>query len=168
MAHPRAALSGATPLIAVDLLDSKLEVARSLGASHGINAASEDVVGKVRALTGGRGADYVFVTVGSDKAMHQGMELLRKAGTIVLVGMPASGVKLSIEAVNFAGDGQHMMGSKMGSTRLRVDVPKLIALYQDGRLKLDELVTKRYPLEEINEAVAAVKRGEALRNVIMY
>ena len=60
------------------------------------------------------------------------------------------------------------MGSKMGSTRLRVDVPKLVALYQDGRLKLDELVTKQYPLEEINEAISAVKRGEALRNVIVF
>jgi Zn-dependent alcohol dehydrogenase len=163
-----AALSAATPLIAVDLLDSKLEVARSLGATHAINAAKENVVERVRALTAGRGADYVFVTVGSGEAMHQGMELLRKAGTIVLVGMPATGVKLSIEAVNFAGDGQHMMGSKMGSTRLRLDVPKLVELYQEGRLKLDELVTKRYPLEEINEAVAAVKRGEALRNVIVF
>ena len=161
-------MSGATPLIAIDLLDSKLEAAKSLGADHGINAAKENVVEQVQALTSGRGADYVFVTVGSEKAMHQGMALVRQAGTVVLVGMPASGVKLAIEAVNFADDSLHLMGSKMGSTRLRVDVPKLVALYQDGRLKLDELVTKRYRLEEINEAVMAVKRGEALRNVIMF
>jgi S-(hydroxymethyl)glutathione dehydrogenase/alcohol dehydrogenase len=163
-----AALSGATPLVAVDLLDSKLEVARSLGATHGINAAREAVVQRVKELTAGRGADYVFVTVGSGEAMQQGMQLLRRSGTIVLVGMPATGVKLSIEAVNFAGDGQHMIGSKMGSTRLRLDVPKLIELYKEGRLKLDELVTDRYPLEQINEAIAAVKRGEALRNVIVF
>ena len=163
-----AALSGATPLIAVDLLDNKLQMARSLGATHVINATKEDAVERVKALTAGRGADYVFVTVGSGEAMHQGMALLRKSGTIVLVGMPATGVKLSIEAVNFAGDGQHMIGSKMGSTRLRLDVPKLVELYQEGRLKLDELVTKRYPLEEINEAIAAAKRGEALRNVIVF
>ena len=82
--------------------------------------------------------------------------------------LPASGVKLTIEAADFAGDSQHVMGSKMGSTHLRVDVPKLIALYQDGRIKLDELITKRYPLEKINEAVLAVKHGEALRNVIVF
>ena len=163
-----AALSGVTPLIAIDLLDNKLAMARSLGATHSINASKEDVVKRVRDLTSGRGADYVFVTVGSGQAMQQGMELLRKSGTIVLVGMPATGVKLSIEAVNFAGDGQRMLGSKMGSTRLRLDVPKLVELYQEGRLKLDELVTRRYPLEEINEAIAAAKRGEALRNVIVF
>jgi len=163
-----AALSGATPLIAIDLLDDKLKTAKSLGATHTINAAQKNVVEQVRALTGGRGADYVFVAVGSEQAMHQGLTLLRRAGTLVLVGMPASGVKLSIEAADFANDSQNLIGSKMGSTRLRVDVPKLVALYQDGRLKLDELVTKRYPLEQINEAVAAAKRGAAVRNVIVF
>ena len=163
-----AALVGATPLIAIDLLDSKLEAANIFGATHGINATKGNVVEQVQALTSGRGADYVFVTVGSEKAMHQGMALLRRAGTLVLVGMPASGVKLIIEAADFADASQHVMGSKMGSTRLRVDVPKLVALYQDGRFKLDELITKRYSLEEINEAVSAVKRGEALRNVIVF
>ncbi len=163
-----AALAGATPLIAIDLLESKLEAAKIFGATHGINATKGNVVEQVQMLTNGRGADYVFVTVGNDKAMHQGMALVRRAGTLVLVGMPASGVKLIIEAADFADAGQHVMGSKMGSTRLRVDVPKLVALYQDGRFKLDELITKRYPLEEINDAVSAVKRGEALRNVIVF
>ncbi|MEM7113046.1 MAG: Zn-dependent alcohol dehydrogenase [Chloroflexota bacterium] len=163
-----AALSGATPLVAVDLLDNKLEAAKNFGATHGINAIEDDVIERVKALTNGRGADYVFVTVGSEKALHQGLDLIRNGGSLVLVGMPASGVKLSIEAANFAGEEKHVFGSKMGSTRLRVDVPKLVELYQNGRLKLDELVTKRYPLEAINEAVAAVKRGEALRNVIVF
>jgi Zn-dependent alcohol dehydrogenase len=163
-----AALSGATPLIAIDLLVEKLETAKFLGATHGIDATPGNVVEQVLALTYGRGADYVFVTVGSEPAMHQGMALLRRAGTLVLVGMPASGIKLAIEAADFANDGQHLLGSKMGSTRLRLDVPRLVALYQDGRLKLDELVTKRYSLEQINEAVAAAKRGEAIRNVIVF
>ena len=163
-----AVLSGATPLIAIDLLDSKLEAAKFFGATHGINGTKGNVVEQVQALTNGRGADYVFVTAGSEKAMYQGMALVRRGGTLVMVGMPASGVKLSIEAADFADASQHVMGSKMGSTRLRVDVPKLVALYQDGRLKLDELVTKRYSLEEINEAVMAVKHGEALRNVIVF
>jgi Zn-dependent alcohol dehydrogenase len=70
--------------------------------------------------------------------------------------------------VDIAYNGQRVIGSNMGSTRLRVDVPKLVALYQQGRLKLDELITARYPLEEINQALAKVKRGEALRNVIVF
>lgn len=163
-----AALSGATPLIAMDLVDSKLATARAFGATHAVKASDSDATEQIRALTDGRGADYVFVTVGSERAINQAVDLMRRGGTLVLVGMPASGVKLTIEAANFAGDEQHVVGSKMGSTRLRVDVPKLMALYQNGRLKLDELVTKQYPLEEINEAVAAVKQGEALRNVIIF
>ena len=163
-----AALSSATPLIALDLVPSKLDTAKAFGATHAVNAGDADAIAQVKALTNGRGADYVFVTVGSGKAIDQGLAMMRQGGTLVLVGMPAYGVKLTLEAADFAGSEQHIMGSKMGSTRLRVDVPKLVALYKDGRLKLDELVTKEYPLEEINEAVAAVKRGEALRNVIVF
>jgi len=163
-----AALSGATPLIAIDLLDNKLETAKFLGATHVINVTQGNVLEQVQALTQGRGVDYVFVTAGSETAMHQGLALVRRAGTLVLVGMPASGVKLTVEAADFANDSLHVMGSKMGSTHLRVDVPKLVALYRDGRLKLDELVTKRYPLEQINEAVAHVKSGAAIRDVIVF
>lgn len=163
-----ARLSGATPIIAVDLVDSKLEASREFGATETINSAKEDVIARVRALTNGRGADYVFVTVGSAKALDQGMNMLRRGGTIVMVGLPASGVKLDMEVVNFADASQIMMGNKMGSTRPSLDIPRLVALYQDGRLKLDELITHRYPLEKINEAIAEVKRGEALRNVIVF
>jgi len=138
-----------------------------VGLNSTINVAQEDALAKVHELTAGRGADYVFVTVGSGRAMAQGLEMIRTAGTLVLVGMPASGVKLEIEAANFAGDSQQILGSKMGSTRLRVDIPKLVELYEEGRLKLDELVTNCYSLEEINEAIDAVNRGEALRNVIV-
>ena len=163
-----AALSGAQPVIAMDLSDDKLEAAKAFGATHGVNPAAEDARATIKSLTGGRGADYVFVTVGSVKAIEQGLRLLRRVGTLVIVGMPASGEMIGIEAVGFADRGQRIIGSKMGSTRLRVDVPKLVAHYRQGRLKLDELITARYPLEEINEAIASVKRGEALRNVIVF
>ncbi len=163
-----ARLVGASPIIAVDIANHKLEAAHSFGATHSINSVEEDVLKKVRSLTGGRGADFVFVTVGSVKAIDQGIDLLRRVGTLVLVGMPAIGAKTSIEPLNIADAGQRIIGSKMGSTRLRVDVPKLIELYQQGRLKLDELVTRRYPLSQINEAIASVNRGEALRNVIVF
>jgi Zn-dependent alcohol dehydrogenase len=82
--------------------------------------------------------------------------------------MPASGIKAEIEVVTFANNSQRMLGSKMGSARLGIDIPKLVALYRQGRLKLDQLITTRYPLEEINQAIAESKRGEALRNVIVF
>jgi Zn-dependent alcohol dehydrogenase len=163
-----AALAGARTIIALDMLESKLNAARQFGATHTINAKAEDAASAIRALTQGRGADYVFVTVGSARAVEQGITFLRRAGTLVLVGMPATGAKSQIEAGDLAGASQRILGSKMGSTRLQVDVPKLVDLYAQKRLKLDELITGRYPLAQINEAIAAVQRGEALRNVIVF
>jgi len=163
-----ARVCGAQPLIAMDLNESKLAAAKSFGATHTINPANEDPQEAVKALTQGRGADYVFVTVGSVKAMEQGLTLLRKMGTLVIVGMPAVGAKAALEMVDIADASVRIVGSKMGSTRLRVDIPKLVELYEEGRLKLDELITARYPLDQINEAFAAVNRGEALRNVIVF
>jgi len=163
-----AALSGALKVIAIDIAEEKIRAAREFGATHGINPGVEEPRAAVAELTGGRGADYVFVTVGSAKAIEQGMELLRRAGTLVLVGMPPEGVKAEFEVLNMADNGQRVLGSKMGSTRLPVDVPRLVELYEDGKLKLDQLVTGRYALEEINEAIAAVARAETLRNVIVF
>jgi Zn-dependent alcohol dehydrogenase len=163
-----AALSGAQPIIALDLSDAKLEAAKTFGATDGVNPAVDDAKEAVKGLTNGRGADFVFVTVGSVKAIEEGLGLLRNAGTLVIVGMPAAGAMAQFEPLGFADRGQRILGSKMGSTRLRVDLPRLVAHYQQGRLKLDELITARYPLEQINEAIASVKRGEALRNVIVF
>ncbi|RMF00243.1 MAG: Zn-dependent alcohol dehydrogenase, partial [Chloroflexi bacterium] len=161
-------LSGAHPVVAVDLNPAKLGAAKIFGATHAINPLEEDLRDAVKALTHGRGADYVFVTVGSAKAMEQGLSLVRRAGTMVMVGMPASGVKLPVEVADFADNSQRILGSKMGSAQLSLDVPKLVELYQQGRLKLDELITARYPLADINQAIAAVKAGNALRNVIVF
>ncbi len=163
-----ASLSGAFPIIGVDLADNKLAAAREFGATHTLNPSREDVVNTVRSLTQGRGADYVFVTVGSGPAISTSVGLLRRSGTAVVVGMPAVGVKTEIEALDFADNGQILMGSKMGSARISVDVPKLVALYERKKLKLDELVTARYALDDINEAISAVKNSEALRNVIVF
>ncbi|MDE0418471.1 MAG: Zn-dependent alcohol dehydrogenase [bacterium] len=163
-----AAICGARQVIAVDVLAEKLESALSFGATATVNGAEDDVGGAVRRLTGGRGADYVFITVGSARAMEEAMDVIRPGGTAVIVGMPAVGETSAFETQAIAGAGQRILGSKMGSTRLRVDVPRLVDLYREGRLKLDELITRTYPLDEINEAIAAVKRGEALRNVIVF
>ncbi|MDG2025526.1 MAG: Zn-dependent alcohol dehydrogenase [Acidimicrobiales bacterium] len=162
-----AAISGAGSVIAIDLADDKLEAAREFGATAGVSGA-DDAVAQVQALTGGIGADYVFVTVGAKPAIEQGFALAAPGGAVVIVGMTATGVMVEFDATTIAGMGQRVLGSKMGSSRLPVDIPLLVSLYEDGRLKLDELVTKTYPLEEINEAIDAVKRGEARRNVIVF
>jgi S-(hydroxymethyl)glutathione dehydrogenase / alcohol dehydrogenase len=161
-----AALSSARINIAIDVSDHKLAAARIFGATHTINPREEDARDAVRALTGGRGADYVFVAVGSAAAIEQGVTLLRRGGTLVVVGMPAEGVKVRLEAVDIADRAFRILGSKMGSARLRVDVPLLADWYLQGRLKLDELISDRYPLEQINEALESARSGAALRNVI--
>jgi Zn-dependent alcohol dehydrogenase len=163
-----AALSGARAVIAIDVAAEKLAAAERFGATHTVDARMRDVKQEVRAATGGRGADYVFVTVGAPKVVEQGFDLMRRGGTLVLVGMPASGVMASFDPGTFAAYGQRVLGSKMGSARIETDVPKVVDLYRQGRLKLDELITGRYALAEINEAVAGVLGGAALRNVIMF
>ena len=163
-----AALAGATPIIAVDLLDHKLTAAITFGATHTIHAGRDDVQARVRDLTGGRGADYVFVTVGSTTAVEQALTLTRRGGTVVLVGLPRTGASVPLVIWTVIGGEQRIVGSALGSTRLSVDVPRLVQLYQQKRLKLDELITARYPLDRINAAIEAVERGEALRNVIVF
>ena len=164
-----ALLAGANPIIAIDLLDNKLEAARSFGATHTINAgATDDVAAEVRKLTSGRGVDYAFVAVGSTAAVEQAFTLIRRGGTVTLVGIPEIEATIPFSPTYGVWNSQQVLGSNMGSTRLSVDVPRLVDLYQSQRLKLDELITKRYPLDQINEAIASMERGEALRNVIMF
>jgi S-(hydroxymethyl)glutathione dehydrogenase/alcohol dehydrogenase len=163
-----ARLSGASPIIAVDVVASKLPLARRFGATHAVDGRHDDVQALVRELTAGRGADYIFVTVGSPSAVDQALTLVRRGGTVVLVGMPAAGATAPISIGDFAGNGLRLLGSNMGSTRLGVDVPRLVAGYREGRLQLDELITTRYPLERINEAIVAMEGGEALRNVVVF
>jgi len=164
-----AALAGAHPIIAMDLLDNKLKAARAFGATHIINSAEQKKAeNAVRELTRGRGADYVFVTVGSAAAVAQALSLTRKRGNVIIVGMPAPGATASFQINPFVRGEQRIMGSFMGSTCVSVGVPRLIDLYLHGRLKLDELITARYPLERINDAIKAVEKGLALRNVIVF
>ena len=163
-----AVLAGAYPIVALDTLPGKLAAAQEFGATHTIEAGREDAPAVMRHLTGGRGADYVFVTVGTASAVAAAFDLIRVAGTLVLVGLPAPGVTAPFPIREFTWAGQRVLGSCMGSTRLSVDVPYFIDLYRQGRLKLDELITAHYPLEHINEAIDAVKRGEVRRNVVMF
>ena len=163
-----ARISGASPVIAVDVEPSKLAAAREFGASETVNARSEDVVERVAALTGGRKADWVFVTVGVKGAAEQGVSLMKRNGATVLVGMPPSGVTATIDPGWLAADGQRILGSKMGSARPAIDVPRIVQFYREGRLKLEPLISGRYRLESINEALASSRSGAAVRNVIVF
>ncbi|MCX7912538.1 MAG: Zn-dependent alcohol dehydrogenase [Dehalococcoidales bacterium] len=163
-----AAISGAYPVIVVDILDEKLRKAKEFGATHTVNASKEDAVEAVKKLTGGIGADYAFVTVGSVNAIQQALMLTGPRGTTVIVGLPRFGDMLTIPPFIFIKDERTLTGSYMGTTQLHTEIPKLIELYQAGILKLDELITNRYPLEKINEAIAEVEKGKVLRNVIMF
>ena len=163
-----ARLAGCSPIIAVDVEPTKLAAAREFGATGTINAKSEDVRERAAALNGGRKADWVFVTVGVKGAAEQGVSLMKRNGATVLVGMPASGVTATIDPGWLAADGQRILGSKMGSARPQIDVPMIVKLYREGRLKLDQLISGRYRLELINEALASSRSGAAVRNVIVF
>ncbi len=162
-----AVLAGAGTIVAVDLLDSKLEAARLFGATHTLNAARDDIVAEVRSLTGGVGADYAFDASGAVPAIEQGAQLIRRAGTLVLVGLPPTGTRIAFDGVAIADGALRILGSKVGSARPQIDIPELVGLYRQGRLKLDELISGRWPLEEINGAVSSAEGGEALRAVVL-
>jgi S-(hydroxymethyl)glutathione dehydrogenase / alcohol dehydrogenase len=162
-----AALAGAARVIAIDIAPAKLEMAPRFGATDTIDGTQLDVRAAVRDLTDGKGADVVVVTAGSGLAVEQGMRLARRAGTVVVVGMPPVGELSRIDPMQVAYYGQRIVGSKMGSATPQVDIPRLVMLYRAGRLKLDELVTNRFPLAAINEGVAAARAGDGIRNVVL-
>ena len=161
-----AALAGASLVAAIDLSDDKLRAASRFGATHGFSPA--DAPSEVMALTENRGVDFVFVTVGAKAAFDGAFSLLTKNGAVVIVGMPPTGVFASYDPGTMAAWNQKILGSKMGETDIARDIPRLVEHYRAGRLKLDELVSGRYPLEGINDAIASVKAGKALRNVIVF
>jgi Zn-dependent alcohol dehydrogenase len=162
-----AAIAGASTIVALDLSAVKREAAARFGATHAVDP-TDDPVAVVRELTAGRGADYVFVTVGRGDVIGAGVAYARRGGTVVVVGMPPSDETLQLVAVDVVHDDLSILGAKIGSGSglFRDAVARLVGLYEDGRLKLDELVTARYPLAEINDAIAA--SGDALRNVIVF
>ena len=159
-----AVLAGASVVAAVDLIEHKLDAARTFGATHAFRA--EGAPAGVEEMTGGRGLDYVFVAAGAGTAVEQALTMIGTGGAVVLVGLPV-GAHVRIEPEAMAERGQRVLGSKMGSARPQLDIPALVELYRHGRLKLDELVSGRYPLAEVNEAIASADRGEALRPVLV-
>lgn len=162
-----ARIAGARRIVAVDMSQAKLDIARDFGATDGVLATEAEPWRAAKAAMG-RGADAVFVTVGSAKAYDQAINYIGKGGNIVLVGMPHTGQSSSYELGNLAAWSQGMVGSKMGNTVIKRDIPWMVDLYAQGRLKLDELISGRWRLDQINEAIADTRTGSAKRNVIVF
>ena len=163
-----AALAGALPLVAIDVAADKLEQARTFGATETVDAADGDMAGKALALTDGRGFDVVMAAVGSARVIEAALPLLAREGALVVVGMPPDDERVGLNATGLAHHGRRILGCKMGSARLRIDVPKLFRLYRGGRLRLDELISSRRPLADINESIELSRRSRNLRHVIVF
>ncbi|WAP56729.1 S-(hydroxymethyl)mycothiol dehydrogenase [Streptomyces sp. S465] len=161
-----ARLAGAAKIIAVDLDERKLDWARSLGATHTINAKSADVVEAVQGLTDGNGADVVIEAVGRPETYRQAFYARDLAGTVVLVGVPTPEMKLELPLLDVFGRGGALKSSWYGDCLPSRDFPMLIDLYQQGRLGLDAFVSETIGLEDIEEAFAKMHRGEVLRSVV--
>jgi|TARA_X000000950_G_scaffold284706_1_gene388471 S-(hydroxymethyl)glutathione dehydrogenase/alcohol dehydrogenase len=161
-----AALAGASRIIAVDRVASKLELARKFGATDVVDASDGDAVAKVIEMTSG-GVHYSFEAIGLKVTAEQAFQMLRVGGTATVVGMIPPGQMVSVHGVDFLFE-KKIQGSMMGSNRFRVDMPRFVDFYLQGKLHLDELVSNRIGLEDINEGMAALNTGEIARSVIMF
>lgn len=163
-----AGIAGAERIIAVDAQPAKLELAKRFGATDVIDASKADPVEGVRALTDGRGADYAFEAIGRTKTVEQAWASVRKAGTCVAIGIGSVKESVSINALMLPMLEKRLLGCWYGSANVHVEVPRLLALYRRGKLKLDELVTRTYPLSAVNEAFADMSSGANARGVITF
>jgi S-(hydroxymethyl)glutathione dehydrogenase/alcohol dehydrogenase len=161
------ALVAAHPIIAVDVKAAKLDHARALGASHAVDASREDAVAAIRRITR-LGADYTFVAVGDTRAVTHAIEALAPGGTCVLIGVPESGATLPLDVRPLVTGERVIRGSSYGSARTREDLPRMVNLYLAGKLRIDELVTHRYGLEDANEGFRALAAGELARGLIVF
>jgi S-(hydroxymethyl)glutathione dehydrogenase / alcohol dehydrogenase len=161
-----ARIAGAGRIIAVDMLDSKLEVARQFGATDTVNGSNGDAVEAVQELTGG-GVHKSFEAVGLKQTAEQSFQMLRNGGTATVIGMIPVGTHIELHGADFLYE-KKIQGSNMGSNQFRTDMPRLVDMYLDGQLMLDEMVSARIDLDDINAGFAAMKAGEVTRSVIMF
>ena len=161
-----ASIAGAARIIAVDTVPSKLELAKKLGATDAVNPSDGDVVAQVRELTGG-GVDYSFEAIGLKATTEQCFRMLRRGGTATVIGMIPVGTMVELHGPDFLQE-KKLQGCTMGSNRFRVDMPRYVDFYLNGKLKLDELVSQTLSLERVNEALDALKKAEVARSVIAF
>jgi S-(hydroxymethyl)glutathione dehydrogenase/alcohol dehydrogenase len=161
-----AAIAGAGRIIAIDVQDGKLDLARSFGATDTLNATGCDPVEAVRDLTGG-GVDYSFEALGLKRTSEQAYDMLRRSGVATIIGMLPEGEKLELDGVSLLYD-KRIQGSNMGSNRFRVDMPRYVDFYLAGRLHLDRMISKRIRLDQINEGFDDLRSGLLARSVITF
>ena len=161
-----AAIAGAAEIIAVDMVDSKLELAKALGATHTVNAGNCDAVGEVQELTKG-GCDYTFEAIGLKATAEQAFKMLGAGGTATVIGMIPVGTMIEIHGAELLSE-KKIQGSNMGSNRFRVDMPRFVDFYLSGKLHLDQMISKHIKLEDVNDALQALKTGQEARHVIMF
>ncbi|HUZ12472.1 MAG TPA: Zn-dependent alcohol dehydrogenase [Caulobacteraceae bacterium] len=161
-----AAIAGAARIIAIDAVASKANLARHFGATDFVDASVGDPVAQVMQLTGG-GVHHSFEAIGLARTAEQAFEMLRRGGTANVIGMIPVGQTLSLMGAAFLGE-KRIQGCSMGSNRFPVDMPRLVDFYLDGRLKLDEMISRRIRLEDVNAAFAEMKTGQIARSVITF
>ena len=161
-----AAIAGAGRIIAIDTMPWKLELASHFGATDLVDATAGNPVAQVLDLTDG-GVEYAFEAIGLKLTAEQSFAMLRKGGTATIIGMIPEGQTIELPGSEFL-DEKKIQGSNMGSNRFRIDMPRYVDLYMSGRLKLDELVSRRIALDEINDGFEAMRRGEVARSVIAF
>jgi S-(hydroxymethyl)glutathione dehydrogenase/alcohol dehydrogenase len=162
-----ARIGGARKIIALDHFDSKLAMAKRLGATHTINTAGTDAVAAIRDLTGGTGVDHAFEAVGLPVLVKQAVQSLAIRGIATIVGVLPADATIEFPWLALRPECR-VQTSRMGSNRFRIDIPHYLDFYRQGRLLLDEMITRRGRLEDINEAFRAMKAGEVARTVLMF
>ncbi|MDX6377337.1 MAG: S-(hydroxymethyl)glutathione dehydrogenase / alcohol dehydrogenase [Gaiellaceae bacterium] len=163
-----AVLVSASQIIAVDVVESKLELARQLGATHTFDATGVRIPDEVRKLTGGRGVRYAFEAIGRADTIEAAYESLDDGGTMTIVGQVPDGVRISIDPYEMSDREKTLTGSNYGSARPALDFPRLLDWYAAGQLNLDPLVARRISLGDVNEAFAELATGRATRSVIVF
>jgi S-(hydroxymethyl)glutathione dehydrogenase/alcohol dehydrogenase len=161
-----AAIAGAGRIIAVDMVPSKLELARKFGATDVVNAKEKNVVGEVIEMTGG-GVQYSFEAIGLKATAEQAFQMLRRGGTATVIGMIPPGTMVEVHGPDFLWE-KKLQGSMMGSNRFRVDMPRFVDFYLAGKLHLDDMISRRIKLADVNAGLKALETGEVARSVIMF
>lgn len=161
-----AAIAGAGRIIAIDMMPQKLELARKFGATDTINPNDGDPIEAIREMTGG-GVHHAFEAIGLKTTTEQAFKMLQRGGTATIIGMIPVGTQIELHGPEFLME-RKIQGSNMGSNRFRVDMPRFVDFYLNGKLHLDDLISRRIKLDEVNEGMEALKTGEVARSVIMF
>ena len=160
-------IAGAGRIIAVDVAEWKLELARRLGATDTVLSAQENPTAHVIEMTGG-GVDYAFEAIGLPATVRQAVRMTRKGGTVVMVGVVPAGTSVELPGADIVLREKTILGCMMGSNRFRTDIPRYVELYKSGQLDLDAMITARLPLDQVNDAFEAMRAGTAARSVVVF